>query len=1551
MTSADGPAPATTLTRAYRAIEQLQRRIEDYEQGRDEPIAIVGIGCRFPGGATDPDRLWDLLAAGTDAISEIPADRWDVEEFYHPDAQRPGRMRTRWGGFLDHVDRFDHEFFGIARREAAAMDPQQRLALEVAWEALENAGLAPSGLAGSSTGVFLGVCSTDFATENFLELTDVTAYASTGTAHSLVPGRISYVLDLHGPSVAVDTACSSSLVAVRSACQSLRSGESDLALAGGVNVVLSPLPSVAFSQFPGMVSPDGRCKTFDAAANGYVRGEGCGVVVLKRLRDARRDGDPIVALIRGGAVNQDGRSSGVTAPNGAAQRDVLRRALASAGVDAGQVGFIEAHGTGTTLGDPIEVEALAEVYGRPDGAPVYLGSAKTNLGHLEAAAGIAGLITAALALQRAAVPPNVHFRSLNPHLSFAGTTFAVPTALQDWPTSGHPRFAAVSSFGFSGTNAHLLLEQAPELSPVDPDPSRPLSVLTLSARSPDALSALATRYADRLRTARVDLADACWSANTGRSALRHRLAVVGGTTDEVAERLEDYVDGLPGDTPVVGTAAPATTEAGVVFLFAGQGPQRVGMAEQLYRTQPTFRRVLDECETILRDRAGMPLLSVIHAADPGSDTVHQTLHSQPALFAVQYAMAALWRSWGVEPAAVLGHSFGEYVAAAAAGAMSLEDGLVLSVERGKLMQRLAESGAMAAVFASEQEVAAAVAPYPDAVSVAAVNGPGSVSISGRRAAVEAVCADFTARGVKVRPLRITTASHSPLVEEILPGLRAAADAVTFRPPLVPLVSNVSGTLWPWDRAPDADYWCAHARQPVRFADGVAALRTLGHRTFVEMGPAPTLLGLVSELMPPGDALLLPSLRPRSDDWPVLLDTVSRLYVSGVELDWRGFDADYRRARVPLPTYPFAPTPCGQPSARRADDLRRGRAQTAPVAGEPTPEDADLLYTVEWRAADPGSAADPASAADPGSAADGGSAAEPPSSWVVVDGDAADVAAHLAERARCVPTLDDVPDPTAPVSVVHLGGSLADAVTRAQTIAATRRPGPVRLWLVTRGATGPDASDPAQATLWGLGRSLQQEQPAVWGGLIDLDPRDDPAAQAGHIAAAIAAPDGEDQVAYRGGRRLVARLVRTEPPEQAGDGLRADATYLITGGFGGVGLQVARFLVRSGARRLVLLGRTALPPRREWSSRAGDDPIGRRLAAVRELEALGAEVHFPALDVADEAALQTFLADFDAEGRPPIRGVVHAAGTGDLVALEDLTPEVLERTLRPKLDGATALDRAFTGRALDFFVLFSSASAVLSSPFVGAYAAANAALAAVAAGRRARGVPGLAIDWGIWDDTGLARRGAEVSPGRSRGMDALAPEQALRLFGRLLTHGGAHVLTVRVDWPEWGSRYQRTSRSSLLAELLDAPRERAAAVGVVPDRAEIAALPAEKQREVLLARLSERVAAVLHAGSAGAVGADDSLVDLGLDSLMAVELKNEIEQRLDVTLSIAVFLEGATLSALTDQILARAAAPEPAPIQRVDRVPMTAEEVTAGLLAELDGLTDEQARAVLSGEDR
>ncbi len=936
------------LKRAFLKIEEMQATLAAVEAARREPIAIVGIGCRLPGGAHDPEAFWQLLANGVDAVQEMPRDRWDVDAFYDPNPDTPGKTICKWGAFLSDVDKFDPAFFGISPREAMSMDPQQRLLLEVTWEALENAGQAPDQLMASHTGVFLAMCKVDYA-QMLLKQNDpsqLDTYYASGNAYSTAAGRLSYVLGLQGPCLTVDTACSSSLVAVHLACQSLRAGESRMALAGGVNLILSLDNTISFSR-SNMLAADGRCKTFDAAADGFVQGEGCVMLVLKRLSDALVDGDRIYALIRGSAINQDGASSGLTAPNGPAQEAVIREALNNAGLQPADVGYLETHGTGTSLGDPIEVQAIgaALAAGHSHANPVLLGAVKTNLGHLEGAAGVTGLVKAALALQRRLIPPTLHFNTPNPLIAWENLPVKVVTVPTPFPAANGRRVAGVSAFGFSGTNAHVVLEEfseswqtgAGQSAPVvSAASSRPRHVLALSAKSEQALQELAKRYATHLAAhPDLELAAVCRTANTGRAHLSHRLALTAASRAELHAKLVEFANGhLPAGSQrgeVVVDEQPK-----IAFLFTGQGAQYLDMGRRLYETQPVFRQTLEHCEELLRPHLEKPLLSVLFsdrssvAADHRSlntePWLHQTAYTQPALFALEYALAELWRAWGVWPSAVLGHSVGEYAAACLAGVFDLADALKLIAARGRLMQEKCEPGAMAAVAASGAEVEQVLAAAAGAVTIAALNGPQNTVISGPAEAIDELCRKFEAEGRKTRRLTVSHAFHSPLMEPMLDEFEAIAAEVKYAAPRLGLVSNVTGSFESGAFFSNAGYWRRHVRSAVRFAQSMQALHERGYHIFVEVGPHPTLLGMGVKCFAADAAeadLWLPSLRQGRDDWQQMLDSLAALYVNGVAVDWPGFERDAPRGKVILPTYPFQ-------RRRFWFEQRKGNLQTAPA---------------------------------------------------------------------------------------------------------------------------------------------------------------------------------------------------------------------------------------------------------------------------------------------------------------------------------------------------------------------------------------------------------------------------------------------------------------------------------------------------------------------------------------------------------------------------------------------------------------------------------------------
>jgi acyl transferase domain-containing protein/ubiquinone/menaquinone biosynthesis C-methylase UbiE/acyl carrier protein len=906
----DHNSQLSPLKQAFLKLEEMEERLRASEHLRTEPIAVIGIGCRLPGGASSAEEYWQLLKNGVDAVGEVPSDRWDIDDYYDPNPDTPGKMATRYGAFLEGIDKFDARCFGISPREAASMDPQQRLLLEVSWEALEHAAQAPDKLAGSKTGVYVGLCTNDYEILRMRHVgaSAIDAHYASGIAHSIASGRLSYFLGTKGPSMAIDTACSSSLVAVHLACQSLRSGEIDMALAGGVNVIIAPENTIALSR-AGMMAKDGRCKTFDDTADGFVRGEGCAVVVLKRESDALKNGDPILALIRGSAINHDGASSGLTVPSGPAQEAVIRKALESAGVDPLEVHYVECHGTGTSLGDPIEVQALNKVYGmgRAADAPLVIGSVKTNIGHLEAAAGIAGLIKVVLALYYRQIPAHLHLTRPNTHIAWQEMPLRIVTKCTDWPQAEVAGRGAVSAFGFSGTNTHVVLQESPQLErkPLLTTKERSTHILCLSAMDKGALEDLRVRYIELLgRQSEAHIGDLCFSANAGRKHFKQRLSVIGAT----AERLHRNLAAVPGDVAHSGVYQgdiDSDDPPKVAFVFTGQGSQYTGMGQSLYESQSVFRGAMDLCNEILDRSLDPPLLEVLFPPAGQLELIHQTIYTQPALFALEYALAALWKSWGISPSIVMGHSVGEYVAACIAGLFSLKDALMLVAERGRLIEMTPE-GAMAAVFAEVAQVQEILGAYGNQVSVAAVNGSASVVISGVPLVVADVLRQLDSMGITYHRLNVKRAFHSGLLSPILDSFEAAAGRVDFAQPQLTLISNLTGELAEPVQIMSPGYWRQHLQQPVCFFKAIRTLMRARPKVVLEIGPSPTLIGMASQCLTADDSppLWLTSLRKGKDESQQMLESLGELYCIGADINWESFDHDFNRRRLHLPTYPF-----------------------------------------------------------------------------------------------------------------------------------------------------------------------------------------------------------------------------------------------------------------------------------------------------------------------------------------------------------------------------------------------------------------------------------------------------------------------------------------------------------------------------------------------------------------------------------------------------------------------------------------------------------------------
>ncbi|AXB47621.1 hypothetical protein A4R43_38460 [Amycolatopsis albispora] len=1410
-------------------LHETRRRLEEAEAGRHEPIAVIGMACRFPGGVSSPEDLWALLSEGTDAIGGFPTDRgWDLSVLAG-DGQ--GQSATLQGGFLYDAAEFDPGFFGISPREALAMDPQQRLLLEVSWEAIERAGIDPVSLRGSRTGVFAGTNGQDYGHVLIASQEDVEGHAGMGTSASVISGRLSYTFGLEGPAVTVDTACSSSLVAMHLAGHALRSGECSLALAGGVTVMTTSSNFAGFTRQGGL-APDGRCKAFSDSADGTGWSEGIGVLLLEKLSDAQRNGHPVLAVVRGSAVNQDGASNGLSAPNGPSQRAVIRAALASAGLSSSDVDAVEAHGTGTTLGDPIEAQALLATYGQDRERPLLLGAVKSNLGHTQAAAGVAGVIKMVQALRHDTLPKTLHVTAPSSHVDWSAGKVRLLDEPTPWPEAGRVRRAGVSSFGVSGTNAHVILEQAPPAE-VTTEPATvrtDLVPLLISGKSEAALDAQISRIRELSDFSAVDVG---YSLATTRSQFEHRAVLVGDT--ELAR----------------GTASHRS----LAVLFTGQGAQRLGMGRELYDRFPVFASALDEV------LAHLDVREVMWGED--ADALNQTGNAQPALFAVEVALFRLVESWGVKPDYLAGHSIGEIAAAHVAGVLSLEDACTLVSARARLMQALPTGGAMVAIKATEEEVTPLLT---DTVSLAAVNGPSSVVVSGDEDALAAIASKFEGEGRKTSKLHVSHAFHSPLMDPMLDDFRAVVSGLSFAEPEIPVVT--SGDV------ASPEYWVQHVRDAVRFADAVGTLVSNGVGAFLELGPDGVLSALAQESLEdaPRPVAVVPALRKDRPEEKSLLTALARLHVSGVRLDWPAYFTGMGAKRIDLPTYAF--------QHQRFWPTGGARPETGPAQ---LPSGRPELFHLDWT---------PASAElTPAGGA----------RWAVIGADEFDMAHKMYGAGETITaygetltgTLVDgglVPDvflvsvagrleADGPASVHELTGRVLNLI---QESLADQRFANSKLVFVTSGAValpGEQVTDVGAAAACGLVRSAQSENPGRFL-LVDLDDTETSPA----VLPALLSWD-EPQVVLRKGSIRVARLARLAEESPAPRALDPEGTVLLTGGTGGLGKVLARHLVAErGVRHLVL------------ASRGGpQSPGAAELKA--ELSELGASVTVAACDVADAAALAETLESIPAEH--PLTAVIHAAGVLDDGLVGSLTQERLDAVLRPKVDAAWNLHEATRSMDLPVFALYSSVSSVTGAVGQGNYAAANAFLDALAEHRRGLGLAATSLAWGPWaQESGMTSGLSQAAMERimRSGMPPLTPDQGMALFEAAIARDDAFVVPMHFN--EEGQRSQGGA-APLFRGLLGDPVPAAAEKASVTVLDRLRGMDPAGQRDALQELVVQTSAVLLGHSDAGEVDPERDFLELGFDSLIAVELRNQLSELLGMKLPSSVVFDNKTPSKLAE----------------------------------------------------
>lgn len=1838
-----------------------------------EPIAIIGMGCRFPGGANNPDAFWKILRDGVDAITDIPSDRWDISSYYDPNRAKPGKTNTHWGGFLEQIDHFDAKFFGISPREASLLDPQQRLLLEVCWEALEDGGQVTERLAGTRTGVFMGGFTLDYKLLQFAESNRhmIDSHSATGTMMTLLANRISYIFDFRGPSVSLDTACSSSLVAVHLACQSIWNGESSLALAGGVNAMLKPDYFIAESK-AGMLSADGRSKAFDSRANGYVRGEGAGVVVLKPLSQALEDGDPIHAIIRGTGVNQDGHSNGITVPSGDAQQELMRTVYQRAGVSPGEVQYVEAHGTGTPVGDPIEANALGKILStdRPEGSTCYIGSVKTNIGHTEAAAGIAGLIKAVMAIKHREIPPHLHLINVNPQIKLEELKLKIPRELTPWPKTEGPLLAGVNSFGFGGTNAHVVLEEAPQFTKSgtkNPETSEEREFLIpISTRSEGALKEFATScHAMAIdQTNNAQLHEIGYSMAQCRDHHEYRLAMVVNSKEELAQHLEAYLAGETRSGMHLGYAAQKQINSlesvpKMAFVFTGMGPQWWAMGRQLMKEEPVFREAIEKCDELLSQYTGWSLLEEMQK-DESESRMEETEVSQPANFAIQVALAELWHSWGIQPDAIVGHSAGEVAAAYIAGAMSFEEAVRVIYHRSRLQQKTTGQGKLVAVGLPLEEAKELINDYQDQVSIAAINSPSAVTLVGDPKTLQLLTQTLEEKGVFFKFLRVNVPYHSHYMEPFKEELFDVLKDIELQSTSLPLYSTVSGKQIDGKEL-NADYWWKNVREPVYFAHATDELINDGYNVFVEIGPHPVLASSISEcLMKQGlKATILTSMKRGAPERATVLESLGALYTLGYQISWEQFyrDGEFikypsypwqrerywhesnassldrlggdhhpllgRRLKSPYPTWemeidtwrvPFLDDhriqgtvvfpgagyvemglsairevygdgdyvlntediefkkalflPEGQAIKLRLilnpkdasfgiysskdtseewtlhasgkvkprnigampkvaiselqkncqEEISREKcyvhfrtlgleygvtfqgiqqlwqgenealahieipeeingevsnfrihpavldvcfqvlAAALPLGDEESKENTTVympigveqgavyrqlsqkmwihasikeqdakglkgdirlidekgnlvleiqgcravslkdqtkgtnkpqdFYEIKWLP----QMRHEASETSPVNQTDAGS-------WLIFS-DTQGVGESLAqqleqkgehyvmiypgesygmeaskkqywvnptnpddftrllqdvlgqEKAQCrgvvhlwslhatsaeKTTLESLKEAEnlGVIAVLHLVQSMANWNWR-------KKP---QLWLVTRGSqlVG-DVVEPlevAQSALWGLARSVgHQEHKDIWGGIIDLDHKvTDSCATV--LFEEIWNADEENQVAFRNGERYIARLLESTdlsmplPPT-----FHADGSYLITGGLGGLGLLVSRWMIERGARRLILVGRENLPPRSTWNQIEPGTILAERIAAVRELEAMGASVHVTGFDISNEAQLAAFIEDYEKENWPMIRGIVHSAGVARPQLMMQMDQEIFSNVLRPKVMGAWNLHRQFADKPLDFFIMFSSIAAVVVSAGQANYSAANSFLDALAHHRKALGMPGLSINWGPWGEVGMATQLDLIEYFEKRGFYPMTNEQGLEALGSLLGQKPAQVTVVAANWPVVAEmNFPMGIAPIMLDELVtkkEGEREEKSdsgqKVGILQ---ELAKSSEEESRYTLLENYLLEVASTVLRMNKSNLLPEQPLNAWGLDSMIAIEMKNRIEMGLGVSVAVVELLKGSSVAQLTKMIL---------PQLQLDE--MTVDEETADILAEAENLSLEEVEALL-----
>jgi acyl transferase domain-containing protein/acyl carrier protein len=1502
--------------------------MSDYSD--ESAIAVIGMSGRFPG-ANTVGEFWPNLRVGVESITFFSQEELEAAAISPDWLSHPNYVRAK--GILGNIELFDASFFGFSPREAELTDPQHRLFLECSWEALESAGYDPDTYAGA-IGVYGGAGASGYSLNLYLNpqyaelIGSMQSVIGAGVDH--LTTRVSYKLNLRGPSLDIQTSCSTSLVAVHVACQSLLNGECDMALAGGVSIVV-PQRAGYFYEEGGILSPDGHCRAFDAKSRGTVGGSGVGVVLLKRLTDALADGDQIIGVIKGSAINNDGSLKvGYLAPSLEGQAAVIIEALTMAGVEPETISYVETHGTGTALGDPIEIAALTQAFRTRTDKKGFcaIGSVKPSVGHLDTAAGITGLIKVLLALQHRELPPSLHFDEPNPAIDFANSPFFVNTRLREWTTAGAPRRAGVSSFGIGGTNAHVIVEDPPAAGPSGE--SRPLQLLVVSARTSSALETATANLARHLRDhPQVSLPDVAYTLQLGRKDFSYRRMLVCRDAQDAVAALESL------DPQRVFTTSQEKRDRPVVFMFSGQATEYANMSRGLYQTEPVFRGTVDSCCEFLKAILNFDLRDLLYPseteAENADQTLHQTFAAQPAIFVVEYALARLFMQWGVRPQAMIGHSLGEYVAACLAGVFSLEDALTLVAQRGQLMQQL-PAGAMMSVSLPEAEVQPLLGAH---LSLAAVNGPSLCAVSGPTEAIAELQERLAQQEVAHRRLTSSHAFHSQMMEPMLEQFTDCVKAIRLNAPQIPYLSNVSGTWITAAEAQDPTYWAKHIRQTVRFASGVKELFKNAQSVLLEIGPGHTLSTLARQHSDrPADQVVLSSMRhPRNSepDTQVILNLLGRLWLAGVRIDWKGFYADEQRRRVLLPTYPFErqrywidPAPANAGAQASAVTLRKQG------------DVADWFYAPVWR-----QTAEPAVAAD--------DAAAQRSPWLIfVDpcGLGLKVAERLEQKgleviivqagsrfaaAAGAYTINPqrIEDYDAlfsdlrmfgktPKSILHMWSVTADPraashgrqeeqfdasfyslLFMAQALARNVPSNEIHIGIVSsdmQDITGQEALRPEKATVLGPCKVIPQEYSHLICRSIDIVVPSSQSLQEERLVeqliAELSSRPANLTVAFRGNHRWVQTLEHV-PMRQATAAkplLKEKGVYLITGGLGQIGLVLAKHLAQSVSARLVLVGRSRLPVKEQWESWLASPKtqgsVRRQIMKLQEIEALGAEVMIASADVTDEPQMQAVI-DAVYERFGELHGVIHAAKTyhRGIGSIQDLDRAECEAYFSPKVEGLFVLEKVFRNRRLDFCLLMSTMSAVLGGLGLCAVSAANLFMDAFARMQnRVSRTPYIAVDWDFW----RFEEEKQVAIGKTFSELGITPDEGVKVFDMVLSAGaGTHRV---VSTGDLKARLAQWASDDAIREKRET---KAAAAASLHPRPEMPNPYVEPRNDV------ERKIAALWQEALGIeqVGIYDNFFELGGHSLLITQMVARVRQLFQTEIPLRAVFEQPTIAGL------------------------------------------------------